>query len=176
MARVSKRPFRWAVDTSVIIAHLKGNEKHLGKDASAYSRALFERAESGDARIIVSALALVEVWKPHPKARPFSPPDSLESFDAILAKSWIEPVEVGRACGMLSRKLSQEFNIPSWVAVHVASAILGEAEIFYCWDRDDLLKHGEIMGVKLAEPPAVALSSERAPKLDQSQFSWGENV
>lgn len=175
MAKPSRRPFRWAVDTSVLIAHLNGNDKIRGKDASAYSRGIFERAEVGEARIIVSALTLVEVWKPHPKANPFTPPTNLESFDAILTKSWLEIVEVGRACGLLSRKLSQDLNIPSWDAVHVASAILGEAETLYCWDRDDLLKHGEIMGVKVAEPPAIALPNKRPPTLDQSRLSWGED-
>ena len=168
MAKPKHGKFRWALDSSVIIALIKGNEEIHGKPAGVYSRALFDRADAGEAILLVSGIALVEVCKPHPRAAPFSPPNNLITIEEFFSKSYVEIIEVGRECGRLSRAIAREEGLPPWDAVHVASAILGEAELLFCWDRDDLLSRGKIRGLELREPPASILPSRSVSSMQQS--------
>lgn len=164
MGRNKRRPERWALDSSVLISHLKGNEMRDDICISAYSTDLLRRAEVGDATIIVSTLAIVEVYKPHRKMGMTTGFADFTKVDELFAKSWLEPVEVGRHTARLARDLCRDLGIPSWDAVHMAAAIAGEAEVLYCWDRDDLIKHGKIQNVRILEPP------KPIPKVEQSSF------
>lgn len=162
MAKSKNPSERWALDSSVLISHFKGGEMRGDICTSDYSTDLLRRAEAGEAMVIVSALTIVEVYKPHRKMRARQGIADFTEVDELFAKSWVDAIEVGRHTARIARDLCRDYGIPSWDAIHMAAAIAGEADILYCWDRSDLIKHGSIENVRILEPP------KPEPRVEQS--------
>ncbi len=169
MAEPNKK-FRWALDSGVVIALIKGDEEIRGRPASVYSRGLFDRAERGEARIVVSTLCLVEVYKPHPKSSLQDPPKSLESMVRFFQQPFVDVIELDRITASLAQSLAAEDGIPSWDAVHLATAMKGRADCLYSWDFTDLILRSPVRGFVIREPPACALPGESLPDYQQSSI------
>jgi predicted nucleic acid-binding protein len=114
------------------------------------TRSVINAAESGDLRIVTSALALIEVIKL--KSREPLPPEKEPTIRAFFKQPYIIIREVDRRVGELARDLIWTHRIPVKDAVHVATALLTEGVVqLDTFDEDDLIKHSR----KLGEPPLV---------------------
>lgn len=160
---------RWALDTSVIIALIKGDEHYRGLPTGPRSHELFKRAESQEGILIVSALALVETFKPHPKSS-LTAPNQVEKIGEFFNHPFIEVVEVGRRTAQLSRDIAIEDGLPSWDAIHVASAIHGNADVMFSWDDDHLVSKREIRNLPIMHPPSLPTSGGPPPRSRQANL------
>jgi predicted nucleic acid-binding protein len=125
---------------------------HLGREPGRVdrTRSVINAAESGDLRIVTSALALIEVIKL--KSREPLPPEKEPTIRAFFKQPYIIIREVDRRVGELARDLIWTHRIPVKDAVHVATALLTEGVVqLDIFDEDDLIKHSR----KLGEPPLV---------------------
>lgn len=143
---------RWALDSNVLIAMFKKTEMMGDTNASERSQSLIEFAFANNIPILVSTMAIVEVYKPHPKRNTFGAHPIVEDMDDFLSRPNIELIEVGRAAARISRDICNELGMPSWDAVHLACAVQAKATTFFCWDDKDVLKHKAVQGVNLARP------------------------
>lgn len=161
---------RWALDTSVILAYLKGTEIIRMKPASEYSLALIRRAENGEALIVVSSLAMVEVCKPHRKSVIQGGVEDGDAVDDFFRRSFVEVVELDRTTGRVAQELTNTLGIPSWDAVHLATAIRARSSYLFSWDFGDLIRHSPVQGVEIREPFADLLPGPMQPVMQQSEL------
>jgi predicted nucleic acid-binding protein len=165
---------RWAVDTTVVISFLKGNEVIRDKPASDYSRALFRRAENGEAVLLVSALSIVEVCKPHRKCVFQEGVGNIDAVTDFFEHSYVEIFELERQVARRAQKLTRDLGVPSWDAVHLATALLGRADYLFTWDDDDLIKHSPVEGLQIREPFADIIPSPAPPDHEQTTLPGTE--
>lgn len=152
MAKAKNPLYRWAIDTSVIIAHLNGQEP-----MSARSSYLIGRAEAGEGILIVSSLAIVEVYKPPRKMGRTGYRDH-DSIEAFFQKRCVLIVELDRTIARLARELCEE-GLPSWDSVHVATALRAQATTLFTLDGDDLTRRSPIRNLELRNPYSIPIPS-----------------
>jgi predicted nucleic acid-binding protein len=134
-----------------VIAIIKGDEVIDGRPTGPPSKELFDRAAAREGKIIISALVLVEAYKPHPRTN-LTAPSNRDLIHEFFKQPFIEIVEVGRRTAQLAREIALGHNVPSWDAIHVASAIHGKAEILFSWDTDDLVSRKQIQSLNIMRP------------------------
>lgn len=123
-------------DTSVFISWLRGDE---GEDRDRDIRSVVERVEAGDYKMVVSTLLYVEVLE---KDMPEGAMEQFKKFIQNRAMVSIVAVDirVARKAQMIRdtlRKKGESVSTPD--AVHIATAIVSEAQFFHTFD-DRLLR------------------------------------
>lgn len=94
---------------------------------------LLRLAEAGRVTLSTSTFSYVEV-RGQANNDPYD-----EELDrkliALLDSRRIEKVEFGRAVGILARRVAREHHLKNFDAVHLASAIMAEADVLMTWDK-----------------------------------------
>ncbi|MDD4952281.1 MAG: type II toxin-antitoxin system VapC family toxin [Desulfovibrionaceae bacterium] len=132
------------------------------KDKFVSCKYIFDKAEAGEVEILASTLVLVEVYK----TKCDNPYDSLpEEKDEILSKffqkEFIVPAEIDSDVALCARKLLRYYDrlMKPQDAIHLATAILNDADELHTFDGSDLLHlNGEIIrmdgtNLKICQPP-----------------------
>jgi predicted nucleic acid-binding protein len=131
------------LDSSAFIAAIKG------ESGSEPIQALLAEVEKGRITLIASTASLVEVRG----GGHGSPVDSLveKRIRAIFEGPSVILIELDRAVGLKAREFAQSFRLSTWDAVHLASAVVGGAEVLMALDEDFPIDT-EVEGVWVAKP------------------------
>lgn len=120
-------PIRYAFDTCAFIA--LANDEDGRADAV---RTAIERAKRGDHEILVSALIFAELLR--------------TNVEAILNAPWVVIMSVDPGIGRLAAQLRTQFGLRVPDAIHLATAVRGQAEALLTFDDDLLKRNGTPFG------------------------------
>lgn len=135
------RPY---LDSSVYIAAIKGEE-----DRAETAQAILEEARKGTIQVVGSTFVIAEVIRAKGQPQPLSEEDE-EKIDAYVFHDFITWVEVDVTLALEARKLARAYGLRPGDAVHLASAIRGEADQVLRWDGK--WPEGEYEGVVVCDP------------------------
>lgn len=120
------------------------------------------QAVKGEIEIWTSTLSLVEVFKKKCDGVPVSiPPTSDEPFEDFLSQDYVVRVQLDADVGLLARRLLRKYPVLAKPAdaVHLATALLNNAEELHTFDGNNLLSlNGQIeradgQTLKICRPP-----------------------
>lgn len=143
-------------DSSVIIAYI--NEERGRVDVC---KAILDDAEQGKIWIYTSALTITEVLK-YKGAKPITK-DKKEKLRGFFENDYIRFVQLDRWVGFDAQELFWENGIPTKDALHVASALKAEVDVFETYDNDDLIKKSKTVG---SPPLEIRSPKHTQPSLD----------
>ncbi|HUW65686.1 MAG TPA: type II toxin-antitoxin system VapC family toxin [Spirochaetia bacterium] len=123
---MSTKPQLVYIETSMVIAFLKGEEGRVEESKAA----LFE-AEKGHIRAITSALTIAEVVKVEGGV---VIEESERLIDDFFVQPWLRVVMVDRRVATKARHIGRQFNLKPADAIHVATAVLYQAQYIYTYD------------------------------------------
>jgi predicted nucleic acid-binding protein len=125
------------IETSMIIAFLKGEEGRVEESKAA----LFE-AEKGHIRTMTSAFTIAEVVKVEGGTIVEKSEKMIEDF---FKQPWLRIVMVDRRVATKARRIARELSLKPADAIHVATALLYQAQYIYTYDD-------RILGLKATLP------------------------
>lgn len=152
---MSKPRYGW--DSACFLAYFndEGERVPLCKE-------VLDHAEQGKAEIVISSLVLCEVV--HIKNRERMNADKENKLQDLFEKPYFILVDVDRKVAEFSRRLLwQHKSLLPKDAIHVASAITGEAIELHTFDVPLLELNGKIENLKICRPAIAAL---RKPLFD----------
>jgi predicted nucleic acid-binding protein len=135
---------------------------------------VIERAEVGEVEIWTSTITLAEVYKIR---RPGdADPEGDKKLDEFLSQPYIVHVQVDQDVAMEAQRLPRA-KLPGLRkpndAIHLASAVWHNIEVFHTFDRDDLLPLDGLVKCQNGEPITVSKPPERPPP-DEPELPLGE--
>ncbi|TDU89186.1 putative nucleic acid-binding protein [Kribbella voronezhensis] len=137
------RPSAVYLDSSAFIAAI------LAEHGSEPIIDLLEKVEQGSITLVAATASLVEV-RGGGLSRPADP-----AVDAAILSRLLGPnvllVELDRVTALKARALAQKYRLKTWDAVHLASAIVGGAEVLMTLDTDFPLDT-DVEGVWVCKP------------------------
>lgn len=138
------RPY---LDTSVYIAAIKGEEGRAD-----IAKRILNDARGGSLQIVGSTFVIAEVLRGRGEATPLSA--ELERIiDEYVFHDYITWVEVDVPLALEARRLARQHGLKPPDAIHLASAVRGEADQLLRWDDKFRLKESETYGsVVVCEP------------------------
>lgn len=137
-----KGPRRVVLDASALIGLINGDPDF------AVLKSLLAALDAGEAKLIESTAIFVEVLPEH--ARDIAPAARGEIL-ALLRSPDVQIVDVGLRVAEKAASLRVQFGLKTWDAVHLATAIVAEADVFI--GRDHKFPDGEtVEGVKVRRP------------------------
>lgn len=121
----------------------------LDKPAGKPVAEILRLAEAGKITVFVSVLAYVEV-RGYSNNDPF-PPELDQRCVELLDSAHLTRVEFGRRIALRARGFAYQYRLKNYDAVHLASAVEAEVDVFMSADTDFL--HGRfIEGVWIDDP------------------------
>lgn len=125
-----KRPY---LDSCVYIAEVKGPTSDEAEQAAIAHRIL-TAAERGDFKVIASSIVIAEVVKAR-RGTGQTPPDVVRKINEVLSRDFVLWVEADVPLCTQAQDLQRKYpSLKPMDAVHVASAIRGEADYLLTWD------------------------------------------
>ena len=152
MADLFCKPY---LDSSVFFAHVKREEIKcpggLWRWEVAYG--ILKDAETGIYKVFTSTVTLAEVRRIKVKNEELDE-NELEAVRKLFEHEYIQPIEVNREIGEKAQRLGAKYGISPMDAIHLATAIWWECDVFLYWDKAlaAALGPGPIENVVLAEP------------------------
>jgi predicted nucleic acid-binding protein len=151
VAEPYKRP---CFDSSIFIGGI-GNEICRGVKRGVIYQYLMDRVRCGDFRVLVSSLAIAEVFK---KKRFPGPPDTvLDEFIDLVEGPHVDVIEVDREVAIHAHRLCRQYRVEELKpadAIHLACALGAECDVLLTWDRPlQLVKHASI---RIEEPSVIS--------------------
>lgn len=124
------RPY---LDTWVYVADIQGER---GREVSAR---ILRAAERGDLTIVASTLVIAELV--HAPGRPeLVTPEHDAAIERRFLNDWTELVELDVEIAIRARRVAREHGLKPADAVHVATALQADADVFLSWDDHFLSK------------------------------------
>lgn len=123
------------LDTNALVYAITNKPK--GKPVAEILRL----AQAGKITVFISVLSYVEV-RGYSNNDPF-PPERDHECVALLDSAHLVRVEFARRIALRARRLAYEYRLKNFDAVHLASAIEAEADVFMSADRD--FAHGRMI-------------------------------
>jgi len=96
---------------------------------------ILEDAENGSVEIVTSTLTIAEVIKP--KGSTILTLQQEEFISSFFLHEYILTYDVTRAIAESARKLSREHKLRPPDAIHLATALAAEVDIFQTWNTND---------------------------------------
>lgn len=125
-----RRPY---LDTSVHVADIQ-NES--GRKVSAQ---ILRAAERGELTIVASTLVIAELV--HASGRPaLVTPEQDEAIERRFLNGWTELVELDVNIAIRARRMARDHGLKPADAVHIATALQADADVFLSWDDHFLRK------------------------------------
>jgi predicted nucleic acid-binding protein len=125
---------------------------------------IIERAEAGEVEIWTSTITLAEVYKIRGASE--VDPEGDKKLDEFLSQPYIVHVQVDQDIAMEARRLLRA-KLPGlrkpYDAIHLASAVWHNIEVFHTFDRDDLLPLNGLVKCKNGRQITVSKPPERPP-------------
>ncbi|MHB1371609.1 MAG: type II toxin-antitoxin system VapC family toxin [Pseudomonadaceae bacterium] len=131
------------LDSSALIAAIKG------EPSSEPIQALLAEVEKGRVTLIASSASLVEV-RGGGHGNPVDPVVD-KRIRAMFEGPNVILIELDRAVGLKAREFAQSLKLDTWDAVHLASAVVGGAEVLMAIDEDFPIDT-EVEGVWVSKP------------------------
>ncbi len=152
MADAFRRPY---LDSSVFFAHIKREEIDCGDGLQRWEVAyrILKDAETGKFTALTSTVTLAEVRRIKVKHEELDE-DELVAVRSLFAHEYIQLIEVSREIGEKAQRLGATYGITPMDAIHLATAIWWECDVFLYWDKRlaAALGPGPIENVTLADP------------------------
>lgn len=152
MAESFCRPY---LDSSVFFAHIKQEEIECGGGLKRWEVAygILTDAAAGVYRVYTSTITLAEVRRIKVKDEELDE-NELEAVRSLFAHEYIQLIEVNREIGEKAQWLGATYGITPMDALHLATAIWWECDVFLYWDKAlaAALGPGPIESVRLAKP------------------------
>lgn len=121
------RPGSAALDASAVIDYIKGeNHSHAVSE-------ILRAAELGQLQLVGATILIAEV-RSGPRSEPADPAVDHRILTLLQDPRWLY-VELDTTVGLQARKLGQELGLKPADAIHLASAVAAEAEVFLTGDR-----------------------------------------
>lgn len=117
------------LDSNVMIAIAAG-EAERADDCIR----LLHLADAGKLQLYISTVAYVECRRGSKGNERVQNGDSDDTLRKILANPRITLVELDRPTAKLARELGLSHGLRTWDAVHLASAVQADAEVFFTYD------------------------------------------
>ena len=143
MAR-PKAPQILYLDSSALIAAVKAEA------GSESIQGILAEIEKGRYTLIASTACLVEV-RGGGHREPIDPLVE-KRIRGFLEGPRVILVELDRAVGLKAREFAQTLNLKTWDAVHLASAVVGQADVFMTLDLADFPMDSDVEGVWVTKP------------------------
>jgi len=141
---VAEKPARHYWDAATCIGYLAEE-----RDKVRRCQYVVDRAERGEVEIVVSALTLAEVlWF---KGGPKLPKETSELIRAFFRREYILVVDVTRRVAERAQDIVWEYNVKPKDAIHVASALVANAERLDTFDAGMIALSGRVGG----SPPLI---------------------
>ena len=125
---------------------------------------VIERAERGEVEIWTSTITLAEVYKVRGGGE--ADPEADKKLDDFLSQPYIVHVQVDQDVAMEARRLLRA-RMPGlrkpFDAIHLASAVWHDIEIFHTFDRDDLLPLNGLVTCHNGRALSISKPPERPP-------------
>ena len=117
-------------------------------------QAILDDAASGNTVVITSAFALAEVVKK--KGEPALPESDEHTIVRFFEQPYLLVHDVTRVVGERARRLSRTYGLKPPDAVHLATALLANADFFETWNINDFghISSGEL-AIKIRQPEWV---------------------
>jgi len=115
------------LDTSALVAAVRKGEY------SAQIGRILEQVDQGAIRLFVSPLLYVEALG-HSRTEPFDPQAEAKLL-ATLDSPRVIPVEFSRFVAKRARAYCHNLRLKPYDAIHLASAVVAEAEVLMCCDK-----------------------------------------
>ncbi|MCM0619442.1 type II toxin-antitoxin system VapC family toxin [Nocardioides bruguierae] len=138
-------PTRVYLDACCLISLVKD------EPSAAIVERVLESATTGGVTLIASTMLLVEARGRGRKQCSFDPLLEEKLLAELSSPHWTY-VELDRLTALKSRELALEWNFSNADAVHLASAIVGEAEVLMTLNTKDFPVGVEIEGVYISKP------------------------
>ena len=118
------RPY---LDTSVHVADIQGER---GREVSTR---ILHAAERGDLTIVASTFVIAELV--HSPGRPeLVTPEQDAAIERRFLNDWTELVELDAVIAARARRIAREHGLKPADAVHIATALQADADVFLSWD------------------------------------------
>ena len=128
---------------------------------------IIERAERGEVEIWTSTITLAEVYKIRGPSE--ADPEGDKKLDEFLSQPYVVHVQLDQDVAMEARRLLRA-KLPGLRkpnnAIHLASAVWHDIEIFHTFDRDDLLPLDGLVKCQNGKSIAVTKPPERPPPVE----------
>ena len=137
-----RRPY---LDSSVYIAAIKGEKRRAD-----LAKHILDDAESGKLQVVGSTFVIAEVIRAKNQ-----PPLSVEDeriVDQYVLRESMVWVELDVSLAVEARRLARAHGLKPADAVHLASAIRGEADVLFRWDDRFIKDGGTVEGINISEP------------------------
>lgn len=96
---------------------------------------ILEDAENGSVEIVISTLTIAEVIRP--KGAVILTIDQEESISSFFLHKYILTYDVTRAIAESARKLSRQHRLKPRDAIHLATALEADVDVFQTWNTRD---------------------------------------
>lgn len=134
---------------------------------------VIERAERGEVEIWTSTITLAEVYKVRGSGE--ADPEADKKLDDFLSQPYIVHVQVDQDIAMEARRLLRA-RMPGlrkpFDAIHLASAVWHDIEIFHTFDRDDLLPLNGLVTCQNGRTLSISKPPER-PHPEEPELPLG---
>ncbi len=128
---VAAEPRRRHWDSNVFLAWIKGESGR-----AEICEAIVRKARNDDCVIITSAITLAEVVRPRQKGTIQMTEDEDKKIVAFFSNPFLRFVDLSPSLAARSRVLQWKFNLGVRDAIHVVSAIAGQADVIETYDPD----------------------------------------
>ena len=152
-----ERPY---LDSSVFLAHIKEEKLKCpdGRTRIEITTHIFEDAEQSKYTIYTSTVTLAEVRRLKEAEKELTEAELQkikDLFNRYMQHEWIYLIEVNREIGEKAQDIGAKYGITPLDAIHLASAIWWQCNVFLVWDKHSLTKKipdCQIEGVYIIEP------------------------
>jgi predicted nucleic acid-binding protein len=137
-----RRPY---LDSSVYIAAIRGE---VGR--ADVAKHILEDAEAGKLQVVGSTFVIAEVIRA--KNQPPLSQEDEQIVDQYVMRESMIWVELDVSLALEARRIARAHGLKPADAVHLASAIKGEADVLFRWDDRFIKDGGTIEGINVTEP------------------------
>jgi predicted nucleic acid-binding protein len=163
---------RPCLDSSVFIGGIGDGEITKGIKRNVVFRHIWERAKAGDFPILISAIALVEVYKK--KKGTVAGGEMLDEFLQHINEPFVQVIEVDREVGLRAHQFCRKYSADKLTpndAVHLACAIRAGCDVLLAWDTPLVgIQHPSI---RIEEP---AVNDTWRKLFDESEIATDEEI
>lgn len=131
------------LDSSVFMAHVKQETKICanGQRRCDITANIMADAQKGKYVLYTSVITIAEVRRLKESKKELTSQELAEfneRFAEFAEHDWMMPVEVNRDIAEEAQKLGAKYGISPMDALHVASALYWECNVFMVWDKNSL--------------------------------------
>ncbi len=153
------RPY---LDSSVYIAAIKGEEGRAD-----IAKRILNDARSGALQIVGSTFVIAEVIRGRAESAPLTPAQE-RVIDEYVFHDYITWVEIDVSLALDARRLARQHGLKPPDAIHLASALRGDADQLLRWDDKFRLAENERYGSVVVCEPHLVGRPEHIPGLEDA--------